>query len=1074
MADEIVEEAPWAQDGDEYQVDGNTGVIHNSDNAQQDINNLSSSVALQTSGDSASPNDGASEDVGDYDPESVDLTPVPQQEQVQSRQSSLKPLPQPAAQPLPVPKKRKTAGGFLVGDSDSEDDNPTSNGLATQSGQDTQPLSQSSPPQTSVPVHDEAQEAVSNVPSASQANNAPAVSGGTIAAPLQDVVTTLEERIKQDPRAAMDSWLDLIAELRRRNDIDALRGVYERFLAVFPQSADIWTAYMEMELGMNNFGKAEELFKKTLTTIQNVNLLTVYLNYIRRRNDISDPSGRARDIITQSFEFVLSNDVIGVDKDSGPIWTEYIQFIKTGPGVVGDQDWESKKKMDLLRRVYQRAIAIPTRNLNTLWREYEQFENSIDRKLGRALVSQHSPSYMSAKSANMALDNMTRRLQRGNLPRLPPAPGFDGDEEYMDQVELWKKWIAWEKSDPLELKADEPNTLNCRILYVYRQALMALRFWPEMWVEAAEWCWENDIGGVESRDRGLDFLLEGIEANPENVLLALKHGDRVEGTYPVGEGDAAKVDRGNAVRAPYLKVLDTLYELIKKFKEEEKAAIDRINQNAQLESQAPTEEDDEDAYSGDAAAKDAAKQAQIKAIQQGYSVRTNGLSKTISYVWIALARAMRRIQGTGAPQVALGGLRNVFWEARQRGKLASDVYVAVALMEWKVYRDNAGAKIFERGAKLFPEDEYFMVEYLKFLHSRDDFTNARVVFENCVKRLTEKPNTTHKAKMIFSYFHKFESDYGDRSQIVKLEQRMAELFPDDPKLKTFAARFSSQNFDPIAARIIISPSQMRPKNILPSIEQRASVVNSPRPSVRQGNSPRPQFMPMTNSPKRPHPADDFEDLNPPRKIQRGESPLKGAAGRRLDQQRRVQAAPIARDITFLLGLLPPSSSYTMPRFKASEMVRLVSNTYVPEAKDWKGPDKGGRGDFSRLQVATHTRQASSDRSQYPYSRDSPITGRTQSPFDMSRGRIATAASTYQQSSLRPGSSSGYEQPLVSYRQDPPPPMAYPQAVPTPDANGAWPPPQPSMYGGPPPSDYTIPSPYGQAPPPQQPPYSRYY
>lgn len=1123
MADAVVDETSWAQEGDEFQVDGDNGVIQNSDNAQQDINNLSSSVALQTSGDSASPAVGAPEDVGDYDPESVDLTPLPHQGQDQSRQSSLKPSSQPsAAQPqaAPVPKKRKTAGGFLVGDSDSEDDTPApaSNGLPIQPAQAAVHAVPHSPLNTSVLAF-QAQEAVSNVPSTSQASDAPVVSAeasaglAQVAAPQpndaarlpQDVVTTLEERIKQDPRAAMDTWLDLIAELRRRNDIEALRGVYDRFLVVFPQSvsltaiplcqilsakqqqADIWTAYLELELDMDNFTKAEELFKKTLTTVQNVKLLTVYLDYIRRRNDLSDPTGRARDIVAQSFEFVLSNDVVGLDTESGPVWAEYIQFLKSGPGAVGEQDWESKKKMDSLRRVYQRAIAIPTRNLNMLWREYEQFENSIDKKLGRALVSQHSPSYMSAKSANMALDNMTRRLQRSNLPRLPPAPGFDGDEDFMEQVELWKKWIAWEKSDPLELKADEPATLNSRILYVYKQALMALRFWPDMWVEAAEWSWENHIGGAEGRDRGLDFLLEGIDANPESVLLALKHGDRVEATYPVGEGDDAKVDRGNAVKAPYVKVVDTLYELVKKLKEEEKAAIDRISQNNpwDLPSENPADDDEDANASGDKAARDAAKQAQIKTIQQGYSVRGSVLSKTISYVWIALARAMRRVQGKGGPKSPIGGMRQVFSDARSRGKLSSDVYVAIALMEWKVYKDNAGVKIFERGARLFPEDEYFMVEYLKFLHSRDDHiskldqfpvhkthanmeADARVVFENFVKRVTEKPGSAHKARSLFSYLHKYESQYGDRSQIVKLEQRMSELFPDDPKLRHFSARFSSENFDPIAARIIVSPTQMRMKNIVPSIEPRGSVLNSPRPSVRQGNSPRPQFMPSTNSPKRPLPMDDFEEsLNPPRKMQRGESPLKGAAGRRLDQQRRVHAAPIARDITFLLGLLPTSSSYNIPRFNAAEIARLVSNTHIPEPKDWKGMDKSGR-----LQAAAHNRQISTDHTQYSN------TGRPQSPFDISRGRIAPAASTYRQSSLRPGSSGGsggYEPPPAAYRQDGPPPMVYQSPVmPTPDNSGAWPPPQPPMYGGPPTGDYSIPNPYAQGAPPQQPPYGRYY
>lgn len=487
---------------------------------------------------------------------------------------------------------------------------------------------------------------------------------------------------------------------------------------------------MELELDANNFAKAEELFKRTLTTIQNVKLLTVYLDYIRRRNDLSDPTGRARDVVALAFEFVLKNEVIGVDKDSGPIWTEYIQFIKTGHGQVGEHDWESKKKMDSLRRIYQRAIAVPTRNLNTLWREYEQFENTVDKKLARSLIAQHSPNYMSAKSANMALDNITRKLQRTNLPRLPPALGFDGYEEYMEQVDLWKKWVIWEKSDPLELKADEPETLKSRIFYVYRQALMALRFWPEMWVDAAEWCWENDFGTGEGRDQGLDLLLQGIEANPESVLLALKHGDRVEATYPVGEGDEAKGDRGNAIKAPYVKVLDVLYEMNRSLKDKEKAEIDNINEAFASDS-APGKmmDDDEDGEaSGNQPEKDAAKQARIQTIQQGYSARNNLLTKTISYVWIALARAMRRVQGKGAPNTALGGMRQVFTDARARGKLASDVYVAIALMEWKVYKDNAGVKIFERGARLFPDDEYFMVEYLKFLHSRDDFTSTFFFF----------------------------------------------------------------------------------------------------------------------------------------------------------------------------------------------------------------------------------------------------------------------------------------------------------------------------------------------------------
>lgn len=237
MASEAVEENNWAQNGGENEVDG--GVQNTNSDNTQDFN-LSPSAAPQTSGDFALSADGTSEDVGEYDPESVSVTPLPQLGQ----QNSLKPAPQPTS------KKRKTAGGFLVGDSDSEDDSstPASDSLPAEPI----PASNSSPQS---PLHasttaQEAQAAVPNVPSIPQANSAPATSveapdssphvaavqsNNDVKLP-QDIVTTLEERTKDDPRGAMDAWLDLITELRSRNDIEDTRKVYERFLAVFPQS----------------------------------------------------------------------------------------------------------------------------------------------------------------------------------------------------------------------------------------------------------------------------------------------------------------------------------------------------------------------------------------------------------------------------------------------------------------------------------------------------------------------------------------------------------------------------------------------------------------------------------------------------------------------------------------------------------------------------------------------------------------------------------------------------------------------------------------------------------------------
>lgn len=768
-----------------------------------------------------------------------------------------------------------------------------------------------------------------------------------------------------------------------------------------------------MELDLDNFVDAEQLFGRCLMTVPNVKLWTVYLNYIRRRNDLnSDPAGQARQTITQSYEFVINS--IGMDRDSGSIWQDYVQFVKNGPGQIGGTGWQDQQKMDQLRKVYHRAITVPMLTVNNLWKEYDQFEMALNKMTvcygssslgpranifqGRKFIQERSPGYMSAKSANIALDNMTRYLKRHNLPRLPPAPGFDGSQEFRDQVDMWKKWIAWEKDDPLVLKADEPKAYNQRVLYCYKQAQMALRFWPEIWVDAAEWCFQNDVY-ENDKEMGIEMLLQGIKANPESVLLALKHADHVEAHFPAKEGD--KSEYANAVRAPFDAVLDTLYELGDKAKEREKLEVGTLKQAAAQESLQPSiEQNDEE---DNDKPKRSLMEERILAIQKGYAVETQLLSRTVSYVWIALARAMRRIQGKGSQTE--GGLRKVFTDARQKGRLTSDVYVAVALLESVVYKDPVGAKIFERGARLFPNDENFMIEYLKYLHSKDDTTSeylprachglrtnlcadARVVFETCVNRLVSKPETLFKAKPLYAYFHKYESQFGELSQISKLEERMAELFPEDPKLKYFVARYSSDRFDPISAPIIISKAaQMRPRDAMPAAEQPVSLRNSPFP-VRQEQSPRPQYVRATASPKRPLGIDD-DELNPPKRLARGSSPLKGAAGRRLDQQRRNQASALHRDITFFLSILPPANTFTAPRVNASELVSLLRNTNLPDYAALKS-GSGGQG---RVPNATHTRQSSGDYGSRPLS-----------PY----GRVPSGSGGYRNSPLRPEGGAGFQ------------------------------------------------------------------
>ena len=336
---------------------------------------------------------------------------------------------------------------------------------------------------------------------------------------------------------------------------------------------------------------------------------------------------------------------------------------------------------------------------------------------------------MSARSSYTALQNITAKLRRTTLPALPPALGFAGDIEFMEQLDIWKKWIQWEKDDPLVLKQEDIAAYNARILFVYKHALMAMRFWPELWVEASDYCFQNELDS-----EGNDFLIQGVAANPESCLLAFKRADRLELSTANEEGEDSALRRGTAVREPYDRALDAMYELCTKIKTREAQAVARIEANfaanGSLQNGINADDDNEVAEAEDEANEEKQKSAQIESVKNMHSLQLTLLSKTLSHVWIALIRAMRRVQGKGKVNDTIAGLRGTFADARKRGRITSDVYVACALIEFHCYEPETGKKIFERGLRLFPEDEGFALEYIKHLVANNDHTSELKILQH--------------------------------------------------------------------------------------------------------------------------------------------------------------------------------------------------------------------------------------------------------------------------------------------------------------------------------------------------------
>lgn len=142
--------------------------------------------------------------------------------------------------------------------------------------------------------------------------------------------------------------------------------------------AEQWCEYVRWEEQHDRKYEMEKIFQRSLLEVPNVELWSIYISYIRRRNSMQTGDiTKSYKIIYEAFTFALNN--VGMDKDAGQLWQDYIDFIKTGPGTVGGTGWQDTQKMDTLRGAYQKAICVPMSTLNALWKEYDSFESGLSK-----------------------------------------------------------------------------------------------------------------------------------------------------------------------------------------------------------------------------------------------------------------------------------------------------------------------------------------------------------------------------------------------------------------------------------------------------------------------------------------------------------------------------------------------------------------------------------------------------------------------------------------------------------------------------------------------------------------------
>ncbi|KAF5371988.1 hypothetical protein D9615_008143 [Tricholomella constricta] len=763
--------------------------------------------------------------------------------------------------------------------------------------------------------------------------------------PLADSVPTpteydaLTAEVREKPHNP-DAWRRLIELAENSGEIEKIRAAFDALLHHYPNTSSAQIRYIGHFLeDPSTFGEAEELFKRFLKISPSVDLWKFYLVYVRRVN--TGPS--TRDTVRKSYEFALNH--VGQDKDSGEIWRDYLQFLRSGDTTT---TWEEQQKMDALRKVYHRAVQIPLDNVEGLWQDLEAFENSLNRITAKKFMADLSPSHMQARTTLRQLMNHVGALyptpppSPPNRPEilLPSLPTFNASERML--VGKWKAYLKWEESNPLEIEDKDRAVLISRIQGVYRKAVIRMRYYTEIWFMA--YTWTMSVG---KQDEAMSILRAGIEANPSSFLL----------TFAYAEAQEARKEFAD-VHATFDKFLSVLRSKLEALEAQTKAVELSITANGSAPTASATGVTDAGMQSTNTSFNTQSSDDKPPKTSEVAERRTEyGLA------YIVYMRFGRRAEGVKSS-------RAVFGKARKDRWAPWEVYEAAALMEYHCSDDKSVAsRIFEKGLDLFGDEIEYVLRYLGFLISINDENNARALFERVIGAFPPE-----RARPLWERWARYEYQYGDLDAAQKLEKRIAEVFPTDPPIKRFAQRHIYLGTDAIAARdlgfaMARKATTAQPLGRSETAQSLSSTGGGGGGGTTSSNNNAPHKRPASpdyrkreerggggdysQSHKRARPLSppprgerDRDRWDPPRRrFSPGPQPAWERENReraplpppRVQQEREEEKPKIPNVISWFVGELPAPASFDGPVFRTEDLMNLFRNAVIPSSGRSKSP-----------------------------------------------------------------------------------------------------------------------------------------
>ncbi|KAF5741638.1 cleavage stimulation factor subunit 77 isoform X1 [Tripterygium wilfordii] len=284
--------------------------------------------------------------------------------------------------------------------------------------------------------------------------------------------------------------------------------IYEQLLSVFPTAARYWKQYVEAHMAVNNDEATKQIFSRCLLNCLQVPLWRCYIRFIRKVNEKKGAEGQEE--TRKAYDFMLN--YVGADVASGPVWTEYITFLKSLPAL---NTQEESQRMTAVRKAYQKAIITPTHHVEQLWKDYENFENSVSRQLAKGLLSEYQPKYNSARAVYRERKKYIDEID-WNMLAVPPTGSHKEEQQWM----AWKRLLSFEKGNPQRI---DTSSSNKRIIFTYEQCLMYLYHYPDIWYDYATW---HAKGGA--LDAAIKVFQRAVKALPDSETLKYAYAELEE------------------------------------------------------------------------------------------------------------------------------------------------------------------------------------------------------------------------------------------------------------------------------------------------------------------------------------------------------------------------------------------------------------------------------------------------------------------------------------------------------------------------------------------------------------------